>query len=194
MKNLRMNHPVFTLLAHLFRQFLAETDRTTEDAKHVRVRDFYRWAKARVKENVGCDYPLFPEAEELAELHGFTHANFQLVTQIMHDPFSACQQLYYWWPMLCLRGKNTGKHKAVAVSLGASIKYEDGTTAHIPLAVGPQCEPYMDGLLLTTLRTQLQLITNTVLAVGLDKIHDHAAVSGVVIPVQVNASTPGLTF
>lgn len=185
MRNLRLSHPGYTLISHLFRQFLTEAEKTTAEAEGLRIRDFYNWAQARREANSFLPFPLFPDHEAVIQTYEVSCDLLRSIEQIFEDPFNTCQQLQTWWPMLCLAGRKPLKHKPVAVSLSAAIRYEDGTVAQVPYALGTQGEPYSDGMILTTLRAQLQIVTELLLRTGSDRLYAQAVAAPEVTPVPV---------
>jgi hypothetical protein len=174
---LRFDHPGFTLTGHLFRQFLVEEEMTTKDAEEVAIRTFYEWAMVRIESNPECELPLFPDKEELIELYDFNDEIFELVSALFENPFSACGQLYEWWPMFCFAGRRPLKHKIEAISLSAAIRFEDGHMAHIPMPTGAQAEPYTDGMIMTLWRGQLNRISQLLVVDGADSLHPDETLS-----------------
>jgi hypothetical protein len=74
MSKLRFNHAGFTLVQHLFRQFLSDNELDTEQAQHVTIRQFYHWAQLR---KMGDEF--FYDKEELQQLYGLEEEHFELV-------------------------------------------------------------------------------------------------------------------
>lgn len=173
MSKLRYNHAGFTLVAHLFRQYLVEEDLDTKEAEHVSIGSFYKWAKERRDDN-----ELFPDKAELQEFYEIDDEHFEFVEKVFSKPFFACSHLYVWWPLLCLSGRKPLKHKPIAISLAVSIQFDDGLTAHLPMPLGIQSEPFSDGMVLTLWRAQMSQISNMLRDTGLDHIHDTVEKTG----------------
>lgn len=186
MKSLRLDHPGLTLLLHLFREYLAQTDCATDVVEEMRIREFFAWTVERRIENEHLQHPLFPDHEELMRIYDVDEDTVVNIAQILSDPFTACQHLLVWWPMLTLSPRKPLKNKPVSVSLIASFKFEDGTLAHLPHIVGRQTEPYSDGLLLTVLNAQFAAITRALRSTGVDTIYSEVKNGRQIAPIAVN--------
>jgi hypothetical protein len=178
MSNLRFNHPGYTLVAHLFRQFLVEEDIDTKQAEFISIRKFYRWARRRIESNPAVELPLFPDKAKLQEVYDITDDNFEFISELFESPFEACAHLYTWWPLICLAARGPSKHNVQAISLAVSIRFEDGVTLHFPMPLGQQTEPYSDGLVLTLWRGQLAMVAHMMRSRSLDELHDIATAQG----------------
>jgi hypothetical protein len=178
MSKLRYNHAGFTLVSHLFRQFLVEENIDTEAAERVTISQFYKWVKGRRDVHAEYEYGLFPDKDELQEAYDIEDEHFEFVDNLLSKPFLACSHLYVWWPLLCMAGRKPLKNKPVAISLAISIQFSDGLTAHFPMPLGLQSEPYSDGMVLTLWRAQMSQIANMLRDSGLDEIHDLVEASG----------------
>ena len=165
MDNLRFDSPIFTLVQHLFRRFVVETEQSTEEAEHSTIREFVEWANEQ--------YQLFPDKEELEETYDFDEESFELVSKMMERPFLACGQLYSWWPLLVLSSRKPLKHKVKAISLAVAVKFDDDQVVHFPFPLEHEMsDPYTDGMILTLWRNQLNQAIDMVAAEGCDRIYE----------------------
>lgn len=173
MSKLRFNHAGFTLVQHLFREYLADNDLDTEQAQHVTIRQFYNWAQYRKAET-----GLFPDQEELKKLYGLKDLTFWSTEHILDDPFDAAVHLFSWWPLIVMAGRYKPKNKVAAISLAGSIKFEDNTTAHFLMPLGLQSEPFTEGMISALWRGQLMMLDRVLKEKSLDELHDEITASG----------------
>ena len=170
----RFQHPGFTLALHLFRQFLVENDKTTEDAAKATVKEFFYWLKERAVQNIALPFPLFPDAEELLETYDITDNDIMELSEQLDEPFEACSRLYRWWPMLCMSGRRPLKRKITGVTLGVNIEYDDGINANMYFPTREQSEPFTDGMIAVLWRHKTDEIIDLLSDVGSDEIYDWA--------------------
>jgi hypothetical protein len=173
MSKLRFNHAGFTLVQHLFRQFLSDNELDTEQAQHVTIRQFYHWAQLR---KMGDEF--FYDKEELQQLYGLEEEHFELVEKMLSDPFDAAVHLFSWWPLIVMAGRYKPKNKVAAISLAGSIRFEDNTTAHFLMPLGLQSEPFTEGMISALWRGQLMMLDRVLKEKSLDELHDEIAASG----------------
>lgn len=192
--NLRFGHPGYTLVAHLFRQFLVDNDLDTKEAEHVSIRKFYDWANEIKEENSTAEVPLFPDKDALQEVYDISDDDFEFINEIFDSPFDTCAHLYSWWPLLCLAGRLLPKNKILAISLAVSVRFEDGVTIHFPLPVGQQSEPFTDGMVMSLWRGQLSMIAHMLRDKSLDYFHDETVKRGLTqasLDVEFKENTDG---
>lgn len=183
MSNLRFNHPAFTLTLHLFKNYLVEKDLDTEQAEKVTIKEFYEWVKERQEENAMLEHPAFPDLADILTKLDIDDEEFIYVENMFEDPFICVSNLHPWWPVIRLYLRKSPDIKVELISLTASIKYDNGVTAHLPMILPATSEPFNEGVIGSVWRSQLNVLTQTVTEKGLKAIYDQAAVGGVIASV-----------
>lgn len=170
---LRFNHAGYTLISHLFRRFLTETDKDTKEAETVTIRQFYNWIQAQIESG-----GLFPDRADLQELYEIDEDAFDFVEEMFDNPFNACAKLYSWWPLLTLAGRPKPKNKISAIALTVAVQYDDGVIARFPMPLGLQSEPFTEGMALALWRGQITMVGQMLKSKSLDEIHDIITAAG----------------
>lgn len=166
---LRYDHPGYTLVAHLFRQYLVDNDIDTEQAEKVTIRQFYEWVVADQGEPTVDS--LFPDKSALQETYDISDEVFEDITGVFSNPFDACARLYTWWPLLTLAARKPLTNTVAAIALTVSVHFKDGLDAIFTMPLKPDLGPFTDGLVSTLWRGQLVQVGTLLRSKGLDAIH-----------------------
>jgi len=143
-ENLRLDSPIYTLALHLFRQYLVNSGKTTEDAEQTSMRDFYIYLSAQDT--------LFTDRDELVALYSITEEELELFEERVRDPFQFLADMYPIWPMVAFAFKHSPKIMPVSIALTALIKWDDGTATALPNVVEVPAGVPVDGFVLTAWR------------------------------------------
>jgi hypothetical protein len=174
-ENLRFNHTGFTLAAYLFRQMLVEQNLDTEQAEYLSIKQFYEWVKEK-QQNCFSDTSvidtLFPDKAELVAAYSLVDSDFELVINIFDNPFSACAQLYCWWPLISCFSRKPITPKILGIELSGKIFFEDGIEVTLPMTLGEQAEPFTVGMVCSLWRAQLVMLQQALRSTNLQQIHD----------------------
>lgn len=155
--NLRHSSPMYTLALHLFRQYLVDHDKTTQDAEGVSLKDFYYYLRGKDE--------LFPDREELMITYDVTDEELLVLEEAVKEPFQFMTELFLMWPMISYAFRERPAHQPVYVELSATLAWDDRATS-LPCRIAVPEEMPVEGFVLTSWRKALYDTMNLLMSLG----------------------------